>query len=372
MTGTPSAFDILRAAFIACAGIATAPALANDGFYQGSGSTLQMVNNPHLRVREEKLVIYPNDPVACYPVYADGKPVQDGMQHQERPVVTLGPRAKCEDSFRQLYAKWHAVAEYDVEVLQAQDNVQIGFPVAWWNRDYVAADGDLASLEAPGVAAFHTYINGAEIRSLALKTLQSPGASGLRRAAVGYAWKASFAAGQPYRLKTEYDFGADVSNAFYAGSEYAEGETPWFFQVVDAGTFTASRLIYFLTPINSWAPPPPDRISIEVRLPAGIPVTYFVPVYFKPSCVSSGAMHFRIEHRGPARELELSMANRENTRGALRPLTTVAQWNAWQKTLGGPSVKIGCDVIEALMKTAAPDLRARLQAYQCAASCGAQ
>jgi len=346
--------------------------MANDGFYQGSGSTLTITKNSHLRVREEKLLIAPIISSECYSVYANGKIIKNGAIITESARITLGSRTKCHSSFEQLYAEWHAKADYQIDVLQSQQNVLIGFPVETWDREYNAADGDLYSVDAPGVVNFRTYINDEEVKPLELKKLKSHNVKAGSRDELGYTWLGSFDAGKPYHLRTEYDFGADNSNAFYGGSEYLAGETPWFFEVVDPGQFPANKLKYYLSPINSWASPPPDQIRIEVQLPLEIPVTYFVPLDLKPVCVTNKALHYLLKNQFPAHELLLSMPSTgwmKLKKARFKPLHTLTQWNQWQKTLGGETVKIGCDVIEDLKKSAAPDLQAHMSAYQCVVSC---
>jgi len=344
--------------------------LANDGFYQGAGSTLTLVKNSHLRVREENLLILPIMPPDCYSVYANNKAIEKGMEIKEDPKITIGISTKCNNDFTELFnAKWRATADYQVEVMQSQEKVLIGFPVDTWKRDFIAADGDLYYLYAPSVVNFRTYINGEEIRSLELKKLKSANVKTGSRDELGYTWSASFDAGKPYHLRTEYDFGVDNSNAFYKGREYLAGETPWFSGVMPE-PFTAERIIYFLTPINSWASPPPDQINIEVRLPTDIPVTYFVPLELKPACVSTKALHYQLKNKFPSHELTLSMPNTVLwNREKLKPLRTLKQWNKWNKTLGGDMVKIGCDVIEEVRKFAEPDLQSHMSMYQCAKSC---
>ncbi len=357
-------------ALVACASlIAAAAAMANDGFYQGAGSTLVPVKNSHLRVRAEKLLISPSAPGACYPVYVGGKLVRDGMRVKSATKATVGPRTKCDHVgyFTQLYASWHAVADYEVEALESQEDVLIGFPVSWWLREFDDANGDLDGVDAPGVADFHSYVNGEEIQRLTLRKLQGNAPDGRKIYELGYTWRASFQAEKPYHLRTEYDFGEDTSNAFYPGREFVEGETPRFLgTTLDTAAAGANRLIYFLTPINSWAAPPPDRIDIEVRVGVGIPITYFVPTQFKPVCVSTSAFHYLLTSKGPSQELGLSYA--QGTK--FKPLTTVSQWKAWRKTLGGSSVRISCDLIAELKKAATPGLLSHLESYQCISSCG--
>ena len=40
--------------------------MANDSFYQGGGSSLRPLNNPQMRVIEEKLLIHPMPQPVCY------------------------------------------------------------------------------------------------------------------------------------------------------------------------------------------------------------------------------------------------------------------------------------------------------------------
>lgn len=346
--------------------------LANDGFYQGAGSTLKLLKNPYLRVCEENLLITPIIPPECHSVYANGKVIEKGYDIKEDAKITLGLPIKCNSNFTETFiAKWRVIADYQVDVLNSQNKVLIGFPVETWQREYDGKDGDLHSVYAPGVANFHTYINDEEIKSLELKKLRGHNYKTGSRDELGYTWSASFEAGKSYHLRTEYDFGAENSNAFYKGSEYLVGETPWFMGVMPE-PFTAERIIYFLTPINSWASPPPDQIKIEVRLPSDIPVTYFVPLELKPACVTTKALHYLLVNQFPSHELTLSMPSSgwlKLNKEKLKPLRTLSQWKKWQKTLSGESVKVGCDVIDELKKSAAPDLQTHISTYQCVSSC---
>lgn len=348
----------------------TNTALANEGFYQGAGSSLTLVKNSYLRVREEALLIAPIIPPDCYSVYVNNKTLVDGMDVKGDAKVTLGSHEKCQsntgDAF---YAKWRATADYLVEALQSQQGVLIGFPVETWKREFNGKNGDLYSVYAPSVVNFRTYLNDEEIKSLELKKLKSHDIKTRARDLLGYTWLASFEAGKSYHLRAEYDFGVDNSNAFYKGREYLTGETPWFFGAVHE-PFPAERMIYFLTPISSWASPPPEQIKIEVQLPSEIPVTYFVPLELKPICVTSTAFHYLLKNQFPSSELMVSMPSTGwRKKGRLEPLRTLAQWKKWKKTLGGDSVKIGCDIIDELKKTAAPDLQAHLNTVQCISSC---
>ncbi len=349
-------------------------ALANDGFYQGSGSTLRLAKNSYLRVHKENLLIIPINPPECYSVYANGKELKEGMDLKiDEAKVTIGARTKCNGTSTDMFsAKWRVVADYQVVVLQSQQRVSIGFPVDTWRRDFIAADGDLYYLYPPGVVNFRTYINDEEIKPLELKKLRSHNDKTGSRDELGYTWSASFEKGKSYRLRTEYDLGVNNGNAFYKGREYLSGETPWFSGVMPE-PFPAERIIYFLTPINSWAAPPPEQIKIEVRLPTEIPVTYLVPLELKPACVTSKALHYLLKNKFPSNELSLSMPSSgwlNAKKESLKPLRTLGQWKRWQKTLGGETVKIGCDAIEELKKSAEPDLQAHMSAYQCAVSCG--
>ena len=48
-------------------------ATANDAFYQGGGSSLRPLNNPQMRVIEEKLLIHPMPQPVCYRLRFHGR-----------------------------------------------------------------------------------------------------------------------------------------------------------------------------------------------------------------------------------------------------------------------------------------------------------
>lgn len=346
--------------------------MANDGFYQGAGSTLTPIKNANLRVREERLRIAPIEPPVCYSVYANGKPIKEGndMEVDAHARVTLGSRVKCKaGDTDNLKVKWSASATYEVEVLQSQPDVQMGFPVATWEREYTDSIG-IGALNAPGVANFHTYMNGEEITQTQLKVLKHGEGKSREQNEIGYSWNASFQQGTAYELKTEYDFGEFNSNGFYDGREYKRGETPWFIGA-NAQPLTAGTLIYYLTPLNTWAAPPPELIDIEVRLPSSTPVTYAVPGEVKPSCISLGALHYTITNRFPGADLTVTIPNSEWwKKESLKPMSTPEQWRKWLKTLGGESVRFSCDVLDEINKHANPNLKAEVKRVQCVASCG--
>lgn len=344
--------------------------LANDGIYQGSGSTLTMVKNSHVRVHEEHLSIAPIYPPLCYSVLINGKPIKDGMDIdpiRKSANITVGPRVECSDT-DDLRARWRAVAEYQVVASRTQNNVLIGFPIDTWTRDFKDNHGDLGRLDAPGVANFRTFINGEEMEHLTLKRLGSDltGSKPNEKTSLGYTWRASFLAGKRYYLRTEYDFGMRNSNSFYEGREYLPGETPWFWE----GKYAADGFFYALTPLNSWGSPPPERIKIVVKLPPGVPVTHVVPMELKPSCITTNTLHYEIGNQFPSQDLVLNMPAIEYLQKVgYERLHTIKQWREWQKTLGGAAVKIGCDVIKELKAGADPDLQAQMNDMQCVSSC---
>lgn len=349
-------------------------AIANDGLYQGSGFNLTLAKNSHLRVREEKLLITPLASTQCYLVYADGKVIKDRMKlNLKRAKITIGEHVSCDDASLNpshlFYADWHASVNYDVEVMQTQQDVLFGFPIPIWNYEFVGSDGDLYYLRSPGVANFRTYINNLEVTELEVKNLEGMNKKDAMSNLLGYTWRASFEVGKHYFLKTEYDFGMDSSNSFYAGREYLSHETPWFLSAMKRVP-AAERVIYYLTPIRTWAPPPPQRIDIEVKIPDGLPATYVVPLELKPVCITTTSLYYDLKNQFPTHELIFSIPSADSWADATnRPIRTLSQWRLWQRSIGGESTKVGCDVVAELKRTATSSFRSYLDDFQCAASC---
>lgn len=345
-------------------------AQANDGFYQGSGSTLSPVNNSYLRVRTETLVIRAISPPVCYSVYANGHPITDNENQTMGPQVkvTVGPSVKCGDgSADDLVVKWSADANYEIEARQSQHEVQIGFPVSTWEREYVDSVG-MGELDAPGIANFQTFIDDAEVKHTEVKVLKPR--KGDQHEQIGYAWRASFEQGKTYRLRTRYQYGEFASNGYYDGREF-HGARPWFLKS-GALSLPAGTMLYFLTPLQSWAPPPPESITIELHLPSDIPVTYAIFHGVKPVCLSSNVAYYSIRHQFPKDDLGVTLPRIDAGREALQTLRTAEQWKKWLAALDNPRIKVECGVVNQIRKRAAPDLQAALDKFQCVSSCQAE
>lgn len=344
-----------------------AAARANDGFFWGAGETLRPIHNKSLRVLRETLELSPIERPTCYHVLYKGRPRQppDDYDYRSPDFATIGPRAECaalKNAWAKFSPAWTAEAVYEISALADAADVVLGFPVHGWSADFYTPDG-LNGISAPGVAAFETFIDGTPVPSPELKWLEGVGENGDRKT-LGYAWKASFQKNRRYTLRTRYQFGVDVSNAFYEGREYAKGEKPWFH--TEGSWSEASRVIYYLTPLRQWAAPPPSRVSIVVTLPPGLPMVAAVPIKPKPRCVGERSLFYELRDSFPAQDLELSYPSGKTLPGRLK---TPADWDAWMKTLGGPDIEMNCALLTRLKADAAPALRDILAARKCRPSC---
>jgi hypothetical protein len=307
-----------RLLIILVSGASIATASGNDGFYQGAGSSLIPVNNPYLRVREEMLVITPIKTPACYAVMINGKPLLRELTSPYVQAATdkveIGAKVECKGKLVTFSPRWRAEVEYEVEASRDQNDILIGFPIPYWTAEFHTTDG-LYSVNAPGVANFKTYINDRLVSPVGMKVLTdalkySKDKLFYSNDLPGFTWMSSFQSQHKYKLRTEYDFGSSMSVDFYPNREYVDGEKPWFkMRGIDKyqNIGGAERIIYFLTPINSWSPPPPTMIKIVVRLPAVVPATHVVPTELKPSCVMLSEIQYEITNQNPRHELRLSM-----------------------------------------------------------------
>lgn len=359
----------------ACALILTllsSPAIANDGFYQGGGSSLFPINNPGARVIEEKLTIAPLPERLCYQVQFRGRTLDAWKNAPEvtpppgpEEYATVAQQIACsEDSgttARRLRVIWRARAEYRVEALEDQAQVLMGFPLPTWQGAYSfrerGPEGKLSDVwdevPVPSVADFHTSINGREVVDPSLVWLKLPDGTGGGHKTLGFTWQASFKKGEQYTLMTEYSFGASTSTGFSAGQEYREGEQPpWFVPIESTPEKKGPqsiylpqvtlRLLYYLSPLRGWSGQAPERIVIRVDRPAGLPVAYLVPVEPKPSCVDVDGFQYVYHHQYPATELQVSMPDwlersRNDARG-WQALQTAEELHRWRGNLGAARV----------------------------------
>jgi hypothetical protein len=275
--------------------------------------------------------------------------------------VVLGQPHTCPQRhavWKQLVAPWRAEATYTIEALAPATAVLIGFPVPTWTFTYYTSDGR-EDVDLPAVIRFETFIDGHRLAGLETRALEVPGEQRVKP--LGYVWNASFQAGAKHTLKTTYDFGQDYSNGFYEGREYS-GEPPWF--LLDGQRPGATSLGYYLTPIRTWANPPPEEILVRVELPRRLPVTAFVPAKSRPSCVDEHALHYRWVNAFPETDLQISFPE-----PPLPPFRTTDQWQAWKRSLGGDAVQITCGLRSSLAANADVALKKALAAAPCVPQC---
>lgn len=356
--------------------IAPGTSRGNDGFYQGAGATLQLMKSKSMRVLRERLVISPIEPPVCVEVLVRGKPLPTATDnsppqfHQELPAdaITLDQPNACPaqpNVRRMLVLGWKAVARYDAAALEDVPAAQIGFPVPEWDFDYDSDEG-LEGVRLPAVARFRTSIDGAEVEGIETRRLEEK---------LGYVWHASFKKGQRSTLVTRYHFGEVYSNSFYSGREYTTVQ-PWFLyggqSDYDRDRWPgASSMIYYLTPMSSWADPPPESVSIRIDLPLATPVEYFVPVGLPVACVGLHELHFEILGAFPTADLRVSYPSYDEHTQKRPDLQTEAQWRAWLATLGGKA-KLTCELTKAMKARADAGLLRTLGRVPCVKSCEAR
>ena len=333
-------------------------ALANDGFYQGGGSSLRPLENIQMRVIEEQLLIQPLPEPVCYHLRFRGRtldawnltPTGAAPPLKAEEFATVADPTHCTPSAAPLHDRllslWQAQAEYQVEALADQESVQMGFPLPTWESTYyLNPDKEWDALPTPAVANFRTFIDGKLVENPRLTWLEvsKPGEVASDKT-LGFTWRASFKKGRKYTLRTEYDFGADYSADFYLGQEYREGEDlPWFITPPvpkETVSHPAISLRYYLSPLHAWGAHPPKRITIEIRRPPGVPIAYLVPVMPKPACVDAYSLHYEYRDAYPDSELVVSMPQwfasddwGEPKHWPQQP-ETPEQWQRWRQTLG--------------------------------------
>jgi hypothetical protein len=349
--------------FLAC--VHTQASLANDGFYQGAGSTLRPLYNPEMRVIEEKLWITPKTHAKCYQVRFRGvvleewnlaprektdelKPTEFAQVSHEFPCPIKSLATPKEDI---LVSIWQARADYYVEALADQTQVKMGFPLPTWSATYRSHSDDWEDVPTPAVANFRTFINGQAVGKLKLAWLEIPNPANKNMAkTLGYVWEASFKKGEKYTLRTEYDFGTDYQTGFESD---LQGETSslWFISNKQGQERypLAINLKYYLSPLLAWGAEPPEKISIFVKRPATVPISYLIPAQAMPACVDKQGLHYEYRNRYPDTELVVSMPHwfHKNWRNpdAWVTLNTATQWKQWRQNLGGKSVQIVCDAL---------------------------
>jgi hypothetical protein len=374
--------------FLAVAVIFPLAALANDGFYQGSGSELKPITHQSLHVLSENLKINFIDPNVCYPVIYKGKGLEYEQKHAiDESKIKLGSKTPCptgKDSLTlssHLRTMWHAEASYHIRADEKVTDIQFGFPVPQWEASYVVNDDSAAEglheVKLPAVAGFKTWVDGQEVKKLDLKSLViSPRNS---KKTQGYTWLMSFDKGREYDLKSTYDFGVGYSADYFEGAQYPKGHRPWFLPEDKPGNSSEKKknrwleavsLIYYLTPLKSWGAPPPTSVQIEIHFPKAIPVEFAVPIALNPACIDNELWTFEMKNTVPSQELKVSLPwmRYPQTTSDLPKLHTWAEWQTWVSTFKN-GVRITCGVRDRILKNMAREDMPALQAFQCVQSC---
>ena len=377
-----SLLGLLAGRFVTTALIVIAgPATGNDGFYQGAGTELVPVKSHAVRVKREQLVIRPVRPPTCADVVYQGKRI-NFAQEKDWPFLlpsggdpsglALGPARPCgqdPDPRRELIAQWTANAIYVVEARESIRDAVIGFPVPTWGYTFGTTEG-LEGKELPAVIRFQATVDGgAPVTGVTLRELRPVTEAAVKAArgagVLGYVWTATFEPGRARTLGTSYEFGVDSSAEFY--SEYCPASgRPWFLAGWTGKLPGAERLRYFLTPIRTWAEPPPDEITVRIELPEDRPVTAFVPLELAPSCVDEHALHFRLKGVFPDRELSVSYPG---SWSGFPHLKTKRQWDRWMAGLGDGDAKVTCRLRDSMMRNAEKSLKSFLRSLPCVRAC---
>lgn len=330
---------------------------ANDSFYQGGGSSLRPLHKAQMRLIEEKLLIHPMPQPVCYRLRFRGQFVDEwngnpqtapdirSEEFAEIAGLTDCPPGKLIFTDR-LLSVWQAQAEYQIEALEDQNNVQMSFPLPVWDTPYyLNREKEWGRVPAPAVANFRIFIDGKLVKDplLAWLDMPNPVDASLKKA-LAYVWKVSLKKGEKYTLRAEYDFGANYRTGF------PMHENPWFIAGNAVGHDAEKpslNLLYYLSPLKAWGAQPPQRITIEVRRPPGVPSAFLVPVTPKPACVDSSGLHYEYRNAYPETELQVAMPHWWLLEHWGKPQTwprleTAEQRQRWRKMLGGEHVPVAC------------------------------
>jgi hypothetical protein len=356
---------------VALAILGGAAASANDGFYQGAGATLTPVQNTKLRVLREDLEITGLPREQCYQILYQGKTLDGVKDLPSSAVGSIGKPVSCAKGHAEFKAVFHAVARYEVQALEDEKDVQMGFPVSPWEYEFEGADG-LVGLQVPGATNFKVAADGKEIRETELKQVEKPGA---KEKLPAWVWRASFRKGAKLELNSEYDFGYDISNGFYAGREIPKDQVLWFdhrkvpeAHSDPAGAAVALSAIYYLHPIKLWASPPPEEIRIRFEAPPSVPVTYLVSDTTGLDCVDTHALYFRWNGEYPDGDLRVSYPQPGSIKHLekFEPIRKKYEFEAWVSLLDAiskskgrgrslESLKLSCDLVRQIESTSEKD-----------------
>jgi hypothetical protein len=348
-------------------------ALANDGFYEGAGTTLVPVSSKSLRVVRERLEISALKKGRCFGLFYHGKRVTTGSDVKGDGPAEIGREVECKSANEHTFRSWFtADATYQIEATGDETGIQMGFPDPGWSDEYQGPDG-LEGFSVPGVTGFEVAINGKRIGSLAqkrVKTVPLEEENQTEAELPAYVWSASFEKGKRYTVEARYEFGDDISAGFYPGRELPpEAKYLWFDRrpvaeaVASAPDVAAARTaIYYLHPIKLWAPPAPDVIEVRVEAPPDLPVMYLQTSTPGLRCIDTKALYFRWQHSYPDRDLRVSFPAEVDRRAfRAQPMKTDAEFSLWYETMNlvnarpgekrKDTVGIGCDLVEALKRT---------------------
>ena len=354
------------------------PVFANDGFYQGAGTTLTPVQNSNMRVISEKLEISPLKTHSCFTIDIPKSEYEKNGELKHEAMGVVGKPTKCpksEVNFEALKVKWHAKAIYEIEALSDQTNVQIGFPVPIWALAKENSEGRV-DVSVPGVANFMTSIDDVTIKDIVVKNvpIASTNDAGAKKEklAPAFVWKSDFKKGKRYQLITEYDFGISYSNGMYEGSEYPEGSVLWFdkrsvpeAKYSSSTSFQSEKILYYLQPIRLWGGGLPKSISIRVASPKSMPIYYLTPTNSGIDCVDRKALYFRWNNSFPEQDLSISYPVQfypdQNGKFIYSPIRKMFEYDAWSeliskqsntKTASGkpPQVRMDCQLEKELLQ----------------------
>lgn len=343
--------------------------LANDGFFQGAGTTLFPVNQPNLRVIREELDITPIEKPDCFEILYQGKKPESYKERLPETALAELSKKKCRgtggvsrDSFT---TQFHAKVKYEVEAKEDVKNVQMGFPVPTWSYEWESSDG-LESVSAPGAVNFETTLDERPLPLTGIKWVELAGEDKGKKTPA-FIWNASFEKGKKIILTSEYDFGGYHTATFFKEFLPTDALAWWDESSAvekaygNGGPGVASHVTYYLTPLKQWGGPPPEKVRVRFHRAKKTPIFYYLPNTNGLRCIDKDQLYFEWTNAVPKEDLKISFP--EKTPRA-KIFKTQAQFMAWAHLIGSSNhetnstymgtVKVTCDLIDEVIQKLGP------------------
>lgn len=313
----------------------------NDGFYQGSGTDLFPVKNENLRVIQETLTLSPLEKAKCYKLNFPKSQYIDGVLKDGAMDGSVGEESNCDSKDSEsvwpvddrLQVKWHAKAVYEIESLENQKDVQMGFPIPEWEYTWAGSDG-LFGTKVPGATNFKVFVDGREIKKVSKKNVEVPRSQGGKgkRMAPAFVWELDFLKGRKYTLISEYDFGVEWSIGHYHGRELPNGTKAWYNRSKKHDTlFQAESLIYYLHPLALWNSKPPLKIDVRIVVPKGLSSFSLLPNTKSSYCLDHDSLWLKWRDRLPEGDLRVAYPAKPAERAAYPQ--SKEEFEAWRKLM---------------------------------------